>query len=148
MGSKDYSSFNRDSWKPRTNSEHRSHILEIQKKTTVTSRNEFEAKFGCRYSILLDLPYFDPTRMLVVDPMHNLFIGTAKHSLKDIWMSSNSSLLSTAALHTIQDRIDDIYVPTDIGRIPRKIETGFSGCTAVQYKNWVTLYSVPCSILF
>ena len=25
------------------------------------------------------LPYFDPTRMLIVDPMHNLFLGSAKH---------------------------------------------------------------------
>lgn len=37
-----------------------------------------------------------------------------------------------------------MQVPLDIGRIPRKIETGFSGCTADQYKNWVTLYSIPC----
>ena len=89
------------------------------------------------------MPYFDPTRMLVVDPMHNLFIGTAKHILKDIWMSSNSSLLSTAALHTIQDRIDDIiYVPTDIGRIPWKIETGFSGSTSVQELGYFIFSSV------
>ena len=34
-------------------------------------------------------------------------------------------------------------VPTDIGRIPRKIETGFSGFTADQFKNWITIYSIP-----
>ena len=35
------------------------------------------------------------------------------------------------------------HVPSNIGRIPRKIETGFSGFTADQFKNWVMLYSIP-----
>lgn len=34
-------------------------------------------------------------------------------------------------------------VPSDIGRIPYKIATGFSSFTADQFKNWITLYSVP-----
>jgi len=29
-----------------------------------------------------DLPYFDPPTMLVIDPMHNLFLGLAKHFTK------------------------------------------------------------------
>ena len=142
VGAKDYSGFNRETWKLRTNSEHRSHVHEIQNATTVTSRNKLESKYGCRYSILLELPYFDPTRMLATDPMHNLFLGTTKHIIKDVWMSNN--IISPSNLQVIQERIDNMHVPADVGRIPRKIDTGFSGCTADQYKNWVTLYSVPC----
>ena len=52
--------------------------------------------------------------------------------------------LTKKVCEKIQSTIDSIRVPTDIGRIPRKIETGFSGLTADQYKNWVTIYSVPC----
>ena len=37
--------------------------------------------------------------------------------------------------------IDSMHIPR---RIPCKVEMGFSGCTADQYKNWVTLYSIPC----
>ena len=37
--------------------------------------------------------------------------------------------------------MDSMQVPQNIGRIPRKVKTGFSGLTADQYKNWVTL---PC----
>ena len=144
VGSKDYSGFNRDMWQVRTNVQHRSHIQEIQKQITITARNELESKFGCRYSVLLELPYFDPVRMLVIDPMHNLFLGTAKHTLKDLWMNGDPAVLTPADLCTIQERVDNMNVPADIGRIPRKIETGFSGSTADQYKNWVTLYSVPC----
>ena len=33
---------------------------------------------GVRYSALLRLPYLDPVRFHVVDPMHNLLLGTSK----------------------------------------------------------------------
>ena len=81
--------------------------------------------------------------MLIIDLMYNLFIGTAKRVLKNIWMSSDECLLSSTQIQSIQDRMDNRYVPSDTGRIPRKIETKFSGFTADQYKNWVTLYSIP-----
>ena len=45
-----------------------------------------ESSSGCRYSVLLELEYFDSPRFLVVDPMHNLFLGTAKHHLKRVWI--------------------------------------------------------------
>lgn len=141
VGEKDYSGFNRDDWILRTDTKHRLHISEIQNATTLTTRDVLEAKYGCRYSILLELPYFDPIRMVVIDPMHNLFLGTTKHILKDIWMAS---VVTQSDLCSIQGARDNMQVPLDIGRIPRKIETGFSGCTADQYKNWVTLYSIPC----
>ena len=48
-----------------------------QNTTTVKRQQELE---GCRYSVLLDLPYFDPVRMTIIDPMHNLYLGTAKHN--------------------------------------------------------------------
>ena len=43
-----------------------------------------------------------------------------------------------------KSKIDNMHIPTDIGRIPRKVETKFSGFTADQYKNWVVYYSIPC----
>lgn len=33
-------------------------------------------------------------------------------------------------------------VPSDIGRIPRKIASSFGGFTAEQWKNWVIVYSM------
>lgn len=39
--------------------------------------------------------------------------------------------------------MNNMHVPSDIGRIPREIETKFAGFTADQYKNWVILYSIP-----
>ena len=143
VGNKDYSGFDREKWKARTNADHRSKISQIQGAKSATERNTLESKFGCRYSVLLQLPYFDPTHMLIIDPMHNLFLGTAKR-MKTIWMDNQQPLLTHAQIQTIQDRVNDMHVPSDIGRIPRKVETKFSGFTADQYKNWVILYSIPC----
>jgi hypothetical protein len=38
-------------------------------------REEFFKKHGARYFELSGLPYFDPVRMTVVDPMHNILLG-------------------------------------------------------------------------
>lgn len=45
-------------------------------------------------------------------------------------------------LEHMQEKMDAMKTPSTVGRIPRKLETGFSGFTADQLKNWVTLYSV------
>ncbi|KAG5220444.1 Immunoglobulin G-binding protein [Salix suchowensis] len=40
--------------------------------------------FRLRYTELLELPYFDPTRFIVVDSMHNLFLGLIKEHFTNI----------------------------------------------------------------
>ena len=80
VSQKDYSGFNRDTWSPRTEVNHRADVLRLSHCTTVTARNGLESKLGCRYSALLNLPYFNPPVMLAVDPMHNLYLGIAKPS--------------------------------------------------------------------
>jgi hypothetical protein len=37
---------------------------------------------------MLRLPYYNPIRHLVVDPMHNLFLGIAKWIVKKLWIDS------------------------------------------------------------
>ena len=34
-----------------------------------------ESETGVRYSVLLGLPYYDAIRMVLIDPIHNLFLG-------------------------------------------------------------------------
>jgi len=78
--------------------------------------------------------------MLVVDPMHNLFLGTAKYILSAIWLERN--IITKDQLDVIQQRVDNVQVPSDIGRIPYKISLGFTSFTADQFKNWVIYYSL------
>ena len=99
-----------------------------------------ESANGCRYSELLLLPYFDAPKMLVIDPMHNLFLGSAKYFLKNILIEME--YISKADLEKIQQRVNSCTVPSGIGRIPMKIESGFSKFTADQWKNWALYFSV------
>ena len=142
FGKKDYSGFDRDKWVPRNKSNHHSSIKIINESRNKTHRGELQSLYGCRYSVLLDLPYFDPVRMTIIDPMHNLFLGTTKHIMKNVWMKMD--LITTSHLESMQEKMDGMKTPSDVGCIPRKLQTGFAGFTADQLKNWVNLYSIPC----
>ena len=89
----DYSGF--ENFKSRNMVEHRRQVEEILSQTSQEARSAAESRYGARYSELLRLPYFDCVRFTIVDPMHNLFLGTAKH-LMEVWLelltlSANSS---------------------------------------------------------
>ena len=80
----DFTGFDRSLWEPRSIVSHRQHALAHKNCKTAQQQKLIEREYGCRYSILLELPYYDVVRMSVVDPMHNLLLGTAKHML-NIW---------------------------------------------------------------
>ena len=138
----DHSGFERENWIPRTNTQHRDNVAVLSQCTSKSALRQKESELGCRYSTLLELPYFDPPTMLVVDPMHNLFLGIAKHFTKRVLIEKD--ILPTNGLSIIQERVNNIVVPSDIGRIPYKIESSFYSFTADQYKNWVMHYSLIC----
>ena len=47
-----------------------------------TDGSKYQSKYGVRYFELVRLPYIDLVQMTVVDPMHNVFLGTTKFLLK------------------------------------------------------------------
>ena len=140
VGSKDYSGFDREHWEYRTMDSHRKAAFDLLKCKTRSELSQKQSESGCRYSVLLRLLYFDPPRFLIVDPMHNLYLGSAKHYLKKIWL--DDGCLSDRDFDTIQQRVDSIITPSGIGRIPHKIRSGFASFTADQWKNWVNYYSL------
>jgi len=98
----DYSGFDRENWPPRTGQKHREDANSLLACKTKTELEE--SKLGCRYSVLLKLDYFDAPRMLIVDSMHNLFLGSAtKHFLKAVWLEKGVVSAGDCAL--IQDRV-------------------------------------------
>ena len=135
----DYSNFDRTQWEPRSISQHRSVAQEYGACNTQASQKEIEHKFGIRYSALLELPYFDAVVMCVIDPMHNLLLGTGKHMI-EMW--KKSGILTSNDFALIQEKVDSFIAPSDIGRLPLKISSGFSGFTADQWKNWIIFYSL------
>ncbi len=88
-----------------------------EKATTKAAQKRLEAQYGARWSELFHLKYYDAIRFVVIDPMHNLLLGTAKHIFK-LW--TELGVLRTNKLDEIQRRIDSLKVPHDVGRIPRK----------------------------
>ncbi|KAI8490511.1 hypothetical protein Bbelb_317790 [Branchiostoma belcheri] len=137
----DYSGFDRTVWPLRTSSDHVRFAKMGRRAKSKAERKRVEDRYGARWSELFRLPYYDAVRFVVIDPMHNLLLGTSKHVFK-VWV--DLGVLNRKAFDVIQSRIDSMKVPSDVGRIPRKIASGFSGFTADQWKNWTCIYSLFC----
>ena len=57
-------------------------IGEVLEKHIQEMRNGKESLYRVRYSEFLRLPYFDCVRFTIVDPMHKLFLETAKRMME------------------------------------------------------------------
>ena len=135
----DYSGFDRSTWPRRTIQEQKKNSKEWKLAKTQAQRIKIEREYGVRYTELTRLPYFDSVRFTVVDPMHNVLLGTAKLIIT-LWKEKN--ILSKEDFAAIQSQVDQFILPPDTGRIPHKIESGFSSFTADQWKNWVQIFSL------
>ena len=62
--------------------------------------------------------YFDPVRYTIVDPMHNLFLGSAKHTFK-VWIKKG--LLTLRDLERFEEDTRTFSVPNSAGRLPLKL---------------------------
>ena len=82
----------------------------------------------------MHLEYFDCVRFHLIDPMHNLFLGTAKHVMKTVWLSEENPIIPKNLYGALQEKIDKCIVPSSLGRIPYKIASSFSLFTADQWK--------------
>ncbi len=80
----DFSGFIRSEWPQRSIDVHREKAKEHSECKTHSAQIDIEKEHGIRFSLLLDMPYFNPIRMTIVDPMHNLLLGTAK-CMMTIW---------------------------------------------------------------
>lgn len=134
----DYSGFDRTQWELRNSIEHIEHARQYLSAQTASHQSECLSENGVRYSVLVELPYLDLVRNHIVDPMHNLLLGTAKHVMKT-WMAKG--IVASKDLHVIEERVSKIQCPYDVGRIPLKISSGFYNFTADQWLNWTVVYS-------
>ena len=136
----DFTGTDRTLWPPRNFESHRKHALEYKSAHT-KEQKEIECNYGCHYSILQELPYYDIIRFCVIDPMHNLLLGTGKHILT-VWKALG--IIDKHHLSSIQDIVDGFVTP-EIGRIPSTIASGFTSFTAEQWKNCILVSSL-CSL--
>jgi hypothetical protein len=121
--------------------EHRKNALDWRRCKSNAERTRFVQEHGVRWSELLRLPYFDPIRFVVIDPMHCLFLGIARWIVKRIWIDEDKLLPDD--LQKIQNKMDGFQIPSDLGRIPGKVHCGkgFSNFTADQWRNFFLVYA-------
>jgi hypothetical protein len=101
---------------------------------TKKEQENFSRKYGINYfSELLNLEYFDVIRFCSIDPMHNLFLGTAKYIFKH-WVAEG--ILNKKDLERLETRIDGLKVPVDIGRLPKIISSNYGSYTRVKYYDY------------
>lgn len=131
---------NHKSWEKRNDQEHRRRIREIRlKAASELEKYKLEIDKGVRFSELLRLYYFDIVRMHIVDPMHNLLLGTAK-KMHVYWL--DHKILTKAHLQKMQEEMKQFVVPNNIGRLPIKIAAGMMNFTANEWKNYTLIYSL------
>lgn len=130
--------YDKTEWLARDIAQHKQKSYEYLNAETKQQQKAIQKEYGLRYSALIELPYFDPIRHTVIDPMHNLFLGTAKHCL-DLWMKRE--ILTKSDIEKIENHMSHLYAPHSVGRLPLKIGTGFSGFTADQWRNWTVGFS-------
>ena len=76
--------------------------------------------------------------MCIVDAMHNLMLGTAKRMVE---LLKSSQVLNDKKFEEIQAKVDSFVRANEIGHIPSKDSSSFSGFTVQQWKNWTVYFS-------
>jgi hypothetical protein len=67
----------------------------------------FVKEHATRYTQLSRLPYFDLVRQIVIDPMHNLFLGLVKTHFYHIWVQ-NKILRPNHELTKLHELLADV----------------------------------------
>lgn len=128
-----YSNFDMDSWIPRTKAYHENALKKIKKCKTKTEQKRIESYYGCRYSVLTKLSYWDPVRHHVIDPMHNLFEGTAKAMFR---LYVERSILTSEKMEILESSLRRMKYSYDIGKFPLNIASNWTSLTADNWKMW------------
>ena len=77
--------YDRRTWDLNSDEDHRAHATAWSQAETEEKRNELYKAHGVRYSELLRLPYWSPTRHTAIDSMHTFFLILFKRHCDNIW---------------------------------------------------------------
>ena len=136
---KNFSGFlQRSSWPKRDGVSHKRNCERLKAAKSQSEYGRLSSLYGVHYSALCKLEYFDCVRFHVIEPMHNLFLGTAVYVFK-LWAKN---VFSKAQLKELSKKIDELNTATFTGRIPRKIGTNYGNYTAEEWKNWTLTFSM------
>lgn len=72
-------------WEPRTCAQHKSWALQARDSKTVKERKLIFQTHGVRYSVLIELEYWNIIDYHVIDAMHNLLLGLLSWHVRRLW---------------------------------------------------------------
>ena len=99
----DYSGYDWQNWLPRDATTKKTKGEAFMTASTATAQKEILCSYETKYTVLSELPSFDVVKYHVIDPMHNIFLGIAKHTTK-VW--KEVGLLSVRDFVIIQENVD------------------------------------------
>ncbi|KAG2191149.1 hypothetical protein INT47_012155 [Mucor saturninus] len=134
----DFRGFEFAEWRLASGAENRVHAEVWKSASTSSERHQLEVENGVRWSQLHRLGYFDLVRGTIIDPMHNLFLGTAKRMVEK-WTASG--LIVDRDLREMQKIAETMVLPVGYSMLKTKIGKGFPRMKADEWKSWVLVYS-------
>jgi hypothetical protein len=81
----DINDLNREAWIPRSYADHVIYAEKWKNAQTEADRNDVFSKYGAKWSELLRLSYWDPTRYVVIDSMHGFYLRLFLRHVRDVW---------------------------------------------------------------
>lgn len=55
---------------------------------------------------------------------------------------TKQGIIGKKEMKLLEKRIEEMDVPSDIGRLPKKISSNYGSYTAEQWKNWTVIHSM------
>ncbi|GJE84480.1 hypothetical protein PsYK624_005560 [Phanerochaete sordida] len=140
-----------DAFPARDPEEHRKLADEYDKLTTKEERDAFCREHGVRASELNRLPYWNPVRMAIVDPMHNVLLGLVRNIWFETWISDKTLRQRTQPkgvpreLDLIHEYLEKFEMPSWVARLPK--EVGYPAGGNLTSDEWKALLLVYCPIV-
>ena len=69
----------------RNHDNHKKNALKTLNASTQSAKDSLELESGSRFTQLMYLPYYDCIRSAIINPMHSLFLGSAKRIMQKQW---------------------------------------------------------------
>ncbi|KDQ05579.1 hypothetical protein BOTBODRAFT_182420 [Botryobasidium botryosum FD-172 SS1] len=130
----------------RDGDEHKRRVFEYRDLKTAAERKAHFAKHGAHWAEVCRLPYFDPVRMTIIDPMHNLLLGIVKDHWYKEWICRSALRGDTKTgvkreLDHTHQILSSMEIPPWNSRLPSKLgEPAGGSLGADEWKLLATVF--------
>jgi hypothetical protein len=122
----------------RTHNQHKKDGTRWKDAPNKSQRESITRETGSRFTVFSALEYLDLIKSLAIDPMHLIFMGTAKKIVKYF---KSRGFFPDRILVKLQRQIDQCKLPRDVSGLRYKVGAGFSHVTADQWKVFWTVFA-------